>query len=58
MPTFVVQPTEPGHMLPYCVARLDPITREYIPLTGQEFATEEEAAALAAELNAEDHNLN
>lgn len=57
MPTFIVQPTEPGHLIHYCVARLDPKTREYVPLTGQEFATEEEAAALAAELNAEDNNL-
>lgn len=57
MPTFVVQPTEPGHTFPYCVARLDPITGEYVPLRGQEFTTEQEAAAIAAELNAEDNNL-
>lgn len=56
MPTFVVQPTELDPKRPYCVARLDPKTGEYVPLQGQEFATEQEAASFAAEFNAEYNN--
>lgn len=51
MKKFVCQPTEPGHVFPYCVAMFDPKKNEYVPLKGEEYPTYEEAVKRASELN-------
>ena len=57
MQKFVCQPTEPGCPFPYCVAMFDPRRKEYIPLKGELFMTEEEAKQRAHELNEENRKL-
>lgn len=56
MQKFVCQPTESGFP-PYCVAVFDPRRKEYIPLKGELFMTEEEAKQRAHELNEENRKL-
>lgn len=51
MKIFVSQPTEEGHIFPYCVARLSPKGTNYIPLRGEEYRTKKDADERAAELN-------
>lgn len=53
MPQFICRPTEPGHLLPYCVARRNPNGIGYTPLKGEEYATREEAKERARILNKE-----
>lgn len=50
---FVSQPTELGHVLPYCVARRNPDGNGYTPLKGEEYPTKKDADERAAELNKE-----
>lgn len=40
-------------LLPYCIARLDPKTSDYVPLKGQLFSTKEEAEEVSKEMNEE-----
>lgn len=51
MKKYVSQPTEPGCLLPYCVAKFDSNKANYIPVKGEEYPTRELAAERAAELN-------
>lgn len=51
MQIFNSQPTEEGHIYPYCVARLNPKGTNYIPLRGEEYPTKKDADERAAELN-------
>lgn len=51
IPTYVCQPTELGHLFPYCVARYNLIKEKYFPIKGEEYPTRELAEARAAELN-------
>lgn len=53
MKKYVSQPTEPGHILRYCVAVYDPIRKNYVPIKGEEYSTKEEADRRAEELNKE-----
>lgn len=53
MQKYVCQPTEPGHVFPYCVAMFNLEKNEYVPLKGEEYPTYEEAARRADELNKE-----
>lgn len=53
MQKFVAQPTEPGHLLQYCVARITPQHDNPVPIRGEEYATLKEAETRAFELNQE-----
>ncbi len=50
---FVSQPTEPGHISPCCVARINSDGNGYTPLKGEEYPTKKDADERAAELNKE-----
>lgn len=51
MQIYVSQPTEKGHIYPYCVAKLNPKGTDYTPLRGEEYPTKKDADERAAELN-------
>lgn len=53
MKKYISQPSEPNRPLPFCVAVFDVNKNDYIPLKGEEYATEQEAKQRADELNKE-----
>ena len=53
MKKYICQPSEPNCLLPFCVAVFDVNNNCYMPLRGEEYATEQEAMQRADELNEE-----